>query len=97
MSVVGERFDTGIGPGAGGVAGAKNGDQTPQPALVGRYMRRQMLGARDALDQVGRMRNQASEEERSALADTVILNDGSQLVIPQVLALHERLLKQTQG
>ncbi len=44
-----------------------------------------------------RMHNQASEEERSALADTVILNDGSQLVIPQVLALHERSLKQAQG
>ncbi|BAU55288.1 dephospho-CoA kinase [Mucilaginibacter gotjawali] len=34
---------------------------------------------------------QFSEEEKSGLADFVIKNDGSELVIPQVLALHEKI------
>ncbi|MFT3885407.1 MAG: hypothetical protein QM724_08255 [Flavobacteriales bacterium] len=38
------------------------------------------------------MRNQSGEEERLAKADSVIVNDGRTLVIPQVLALHEWLL-----
>jgi dephospho-CoA kinase len=50
--------------------------------------------ARDGLseEQVrARMRNQITEEQRLAVADAVIRNDGSELVIPQVVALHERL------
>ena len=39
-----------------------------------------------------RMRNQVGEEERLAAASSIIRNDGHQLVIPQVLALHEQLL-----
>lgn len=38
-----------------------------------------------------RMRNQADEEVRTAIADTVLVNDGDTLLVPQVLALHERL------
>mgnify|MGYP002382214684 CR=1 FL=1 len=41
-----------------------------------------------------RVRNQVGEEQRLAVADAVIDNDGRQLVIPQVLALHERLVEQ---
>ncbi|MDQ3100733.1 MAG: dephospho-CoA kinase [Bacteroidota bacterium] len=40
-----------------------------------------------------RMRNQSTEEERLAIADHVIKNDHTQLVIPQVLSIHEQLLK----
>jgi dephospho-CoA kinase len=44
-------------------------------------------------DQVrARMRNQVGEEERLAVADSIIRNDGTTLVIPQVLALHDALL-----
>ena len=38
-----------------------------------------------------RMRNQASEEERLAIADHVIVNNDQQLVIPQVLQVHQAL------
>lgn len=41
-----------------------------------------------------RMRNQLSEEQRLAVADSVIRNDGRELVIPQVLALHEQFVAQ---
>ncbi len=39
-----------------------------------------------------RMRNQASDSERSKIADFTIINDEEQLVIPQVLKIHEQLL-----
>lgn len=37
------------------------------------------------------MERQTSEEEKTKLADTIIVNDESQLVIPQVLAIHGTL------
>ena len=39
------------------------------------------------------IQKQLSEEEKKALADDIICNDDSILVIPQVLALHHRLLQ----
>ena len=39
-----------------------------------------------------RMRNQVSEAERVEAADTVLHNDDEQMLIPQVLALHQMLL-----
>ena len=57
-------------------------------------MRRVM--ARDGMTEqqvVARMRNQSGEEERLAVADAVIRNDGNELVIPQVLALHARMME----
>ncbi len=36
--------------------------------------------------------NQMSEEEKMAKADDIIVNDETQLVIPQVLELHKRLI-----
>jgi len=41
-----------------------------------------------------RMRNQIDEEIKMRLCDAVIQNDGLQALMPQVLALHERLLQQ---
>ena len=52
--------------------------------------------ARDGMTEqqvVARMRNQLGEEERLAVADAVIRNDGNELVIPQVLALHARMME----
>lgn len=37
------------------------------------------------------IKNQMSEEEKMAKADDIIVNDETQLVIPQVLELHKRL------
>jgi len=40
------------------------------------------------------MRNQISEEQRMAAAGSIVRNDGRELVIPKVLALHEQLVGQ---
>ena len=40
-----------------------------------------------------RMKNQIDEDIKMRLCDAVILNDDQHAVIPQVLALHERLLR----
>ena len=41
---------------------------------------------------MARMRNQVGEEQRVAVADSIVRNDGHELVIPQVLALHEQFV-----
>ena len=43
-------------------------------------------------DVIQRMKNQVSEEERNNRADAVIMNDGTKLVIPQVLQIHNRIV-----
>lgn len=56
-------------------------------------LRIQRVILRDQLsrDQVlYRLKNQWSEEERIQLADYIIFNDGKQMLIPQVLKLHEK-------
>jgi dephospho-CoA kinase len=40
-----------------------------------------------------RMGHQLSEEEKKKLADYIILNDGQQMLLPQVIELHNKLLK----
>jgi dephospho-CoA kinase len=45
---------------------------------------------RTAIDIQNIFRNQMPEEEKLKRADYVIINDESQLVIPQVLQLHEQ-------
>lgn len=63
-------------------------------APVDQRMRRVMQ--RDGSNEArvrARMAQQASDAEFSALAGTIIDNSGSMLVIPQVLALHQALLK----
>lgn len=57
-------------------------------------LRRVML--RDAVSEAdvrARLRNQATDMEREAVADTVLVNDGVRLLIPQVLALHAKLTR----
>jgi len=49
---------------------------------------------RDNLDRdeiIKRMRFQMQDEKKAALSDFVIRNDGSQLIIPQVLSIHKSL------
>jgi dephospho-CoA kinase len=45
---------------------------------------------------LSRLKNQMKEEERNHLADAVIFNDESELLIPQIIGLHNRILKMTQ-
>jgi dephospho-CoA kinase len=42
---------------------------------------------------LSRMNKQMNEEKKLSLCDFIIINDEQQLVIPQVLELHEKLLK----
>jgi len=53
---------------------------------------------RDQLNEdqvIARMSKQMNEEDKMRLCDYVILNDESQLLIPQVVALHEILLEKS--
>jgi dephospho-CoA kinase len=53
---------------------------------------------RDRTDEArvrARMRHQATEEQRLAIAHHVIRNEGAELVIPQILAIHHELISAT--
>ncbi len=41
---------------------------------------------------IARMKHQLSDDEKKALADHVIINDGVQYVIPQIIDIHRQLL-----
>ncbi|HUX53631.1 MAG TPA: dephospho-CoA kinase [Williamwhitmania sp.] len=61
----------------------------PEEVRVARVMERDGVGP----EQVHlRMAHQLSDQERIALADFVINNDNNQLLLPQVVELHEKLL-----
>lgn len=61
----------------------------PEDMRSSRVMERDGVGEEAVRD---RMRNQASEEERLRIADSVIVNDGVRMVIPQVLTIHQAVL-----
>jgi dephospho-CoA kinase len=65
------------------------GVYAPASLRVHRTMQRDH-STREAVLQ--RMRNQIDEEIKMSLCDTVINNDDQHAVIPQVLAIHEKLL-----
>jgi dephospho-CoA kinase len=68
--------------------------EAPEAVRVARVV------ARDGAtrDQVlGRMRNQAEESRRTAVAHAVLVNDGERMVLPQVLDLHHRFLMEAQA
>jgi dephospho-CoA kinase len=62
----------------------------PKEMSINRVTKRDKVDGPSVLT---RMQFQYSDEEKSRLADYVIVNDGTQLVIPQVLLIHEHLLK----
>ncbi len=61
----------------------------PQEIRIRRVMERDHL-ERDAV--LKRMEHQISEEEKKKLADHVINNDGTAMLLPQVIELHKRIL-----
>lgn len=63
----------------------------PEPLRIARVMRRDGVGEEAVR---ARLRNQVGEEERLRIADFVIVNDDTQLVIPQVLAIDRALREQ---
>jgi dephospho-CoA kinase len=62
----------------------------PAEIAIGRVILRDRVRRDDVLQ---RMKFQMEDEKKAALSDFVIRNDGSELLIPQVLAVHQALLK----
>jgi dephospho-CoA kinase len=61
----------------------------PEATAIERVMKRDGISEKEVRD---RMRNQWPQAKKAKMADYLIRNDGSELVIPQVLAVHESLL-----
>jgi dephospho-CoA kinase len=66
----------------------------PEEERVARVMKRDGLTEGEVRQ---RLRNQTTDEARAAVAHSIIVNDGIQLVIPQVLAVHEALIKKAKA
>jgi dephospho-CoA kinase len=66
------------------------GVQSPLPIRMQRVMQRDNISEEAVL---ARMQKQMNEEEKMSRCDFVIINDEKELLIPQVLALHEKLLE----
>jgi len=62
----------------------------PSVHCIQRVIERDKVAAEAILE---RMQYQWSDEEKAELSDFVIINDGSQLVIPQVLKIHHELVQ----
>jgi len=63
--------------------------KAPQRLKIARIMERDKVSESDVLK---RMSKQLSDEEKELRSDFIILNDEQQMLIPQVLDLHEKLL-----
>lgn len=66
------------------------GVYAPKSLRIHRTIQRQGLSRQQVLD---RMDKQLDESIKMKLCDFVITNDEQQLVLPQILALHEQLIK----
>lgn len=66
----------------------------PEDLRISRVMERDQVSREKVLE---RMQNQLSEEERNKRADAVIVNDDTKLVIPQVLQIHQRLIRMSEA
>jgi dephospho-CoA kinase len=60
----------------------------PKAIAIERVVKRDGIDANLVLQ---RMQHQMEDEEKAGLADFVILNDGIEMIIPQVLSIHEKL------
>ncbi|MBC8051704.1 MAG: dephospho-CoA kinase [Sphingobacteriaceae bacterium] len=65
---------------------------SPENLKVSRIIKRDSITADDVLK---RMNKQLSDEEKEELADFVLCNDEKQLLIPQVLNLHNEFLNRS--
>jgi dephospho-CoA kinase len=66
----------------------------PEELRIKRVMTRDNTTREEVLSRISR---QMTEQERQKLADAVIMNDESELLIPQVIKLHNRLLQLKPG
>ncbi len=63
--------------------------QAPEEIRIKRVMKRDQITKEQVL---GRIAQQMSDEEKSKLADYVLMNDETKPLIPQILNLHQKLL-----
>ena len=61
----------------------------PEEMRIRRVMARDNMNSESVMS---RIKNQLSDQEREKLADSVILNDGSDLLIRQILKIHHKLI-----
>jgi dephospho-CoA kinase len=66
------------------------GVTAPEPLRIQRVVERDHVPIQKVLD---RVQHQMDEKEKISRCDFVIQNDGLQPILPQVLAIHERLMK----
>jgi dephospho-CoA kinase len=64
---------------------------SPEELRIERVMKRDSITKEQVL---ARIKNQMSEDEKFKKADYIIYNDELQMVIPQVVQLHEQFMKQ---
>ena len=62
----------------------------PREIAIERVIKRDGVDSNEVLQ---RMHFQMEDDEKAKLSDFVIQNDGSEMIIPQVLVIHEQLLK----
>jgi dephospho-CoA kinase len=60
----------------------------PEELRIERVMRRDGVSREEVM---ARMKNQLGEEQKNSMADYVITNDGDELLIPQVVSIHNEL------
>lgn len=80
-------FESGSGAGLNYIIGV----YAPQALRIKRTIDRDQVTREEVMK---RMQNQVNEEMKMKLCDFIIYNDEQQLVIPQVLKLHEQFLKE---
>ena len=61
----------------------------PEELRINRVMERDQADREDVLNRMG---HQMSEEEKMKLAGHIIYNDGTQMLLPQVIELHNKIL-----
>jgi len=64
----------------------------PQALRIKRVMERDNISREEVLERIGR---QIDDRIKMRLCDFIIANDEQQLIIPQVLKIHEELLKKS--
>ena len=63
--------------------------QAPEEIRIERVMKRDQITREQVM---GRIAQQMSDEEKSKLADHLLMNDEKELLIPQIMNLHQKLL-----
>lgn len=61
----------------------------PEELRIARVMKRDGVGREDVLRRMG---HQMTEEEHLKMADHVLNNDGTQMILPQVIELHNMII-----